>query len=61
MSAMDSANRNAQKIIDDLTLQYNHLRQNMITQEITEISSAAKNMKRKAEKRNQKEAQNNDR
>ena len=57
MNAMDSANRNAQKIIDELSVQYNHIRQSLITQEITEVSSAAKSMRRKAEKRASKEVQ----
>lgn len=43
MVAMDSANKNADKLIDDLTLTYNHLRQSAITQEITEVSAGAKN------------------
>ncbi|MBQ6263848.1 MAG: F0F1 ATP synthase subunit gamma [Clostridia bacterium] len=38
MFAMDSANRNAKQLLDDLNLQYNHLRQNAITTEIAEIS-----------------------
>ncbi len=42
MIAMDAANNNAKELIDSLTLQYNHLRQNAITQEITEISSGRK-------------------
>ena len=42
MIAMDAANSNAKELIDSLTLQYNHLRQNAITQEITEISSGRK-------------------
>lgn len=50
MCAMDSANKNAQKLLDELSIQYNHIRQSAITQEITEISSAAKSMRRKAEK-----------
>lgn len=36
-TAMDSAGKNAQVMIDDLQLQYNRARQNAITQEITEI------------------------
>ncbi len=36
-TAMDSAGKNAQEMIDDLTLQYNRARQGAITQEITEI------------------------
>lgn len=35
--AMDSAGKNAKQMIDDLQLEYNHARQAMITQEITEI------------------------
>lgn len=51
MNAMDSANRNSQEILNDLRVQYNHTRQAMITQEITEISAGAKAMKRKREKK----------
>ena len=42
MTAMDSANRNAEKLLDELSLQYNRVRQSAITQEITEISAGAK-------------------
>lgn len=48
MNAMDSANRNAQNLLDELSLQYNHIRQGAITQEITEVAAGAKSMKRKA-------------
>lgn len=48
MNAMDSANRNAQSLLDELSVQYNHIRQSAITQEITEISSGAKSMKSKS-------------
>ena len=51
MAAMDSANQNAQKLLDELLVQYNHVRQNAITMEITEISSGAKSMKRKKSKK----------
>ncbi|MBE6573411.1 MAG: ATP synthase F1 subunit gamma [Ruminococcaceae bacterium] len=47
MNAMDAANRNAQKLLDELSVQYNHIRQSAITQEITEVSSGAKAMKKK--------------
>lgn len=47
MNAMDSANRNAQELLDELSIQYNHIRQSAITQEITEVSSGAKSMKKK--------------
>ena len=36
-TAMDSAGKNAQEMIDDLQLKYNRARQGAITQEITEI------------------------
>ena len=41
MTSMDSASRNAEEIIDHLTLVYNRQRQGAITQEITEIVSGA--------------------
>ena len=47
MNAMDSANRNAEKLLSELSVRYNHVRQSAITQEITEISSGAKSLKRK--------------
>lgn len=47
MTAMDSANQNAQKLLADLSVEYNHVRQGAITQEITEISSGAKSLKGK--------------
>lgn len=48
MNAMDSANRNAQELLNELSVQYNHIRQGAITQEITEVSSGAKSMRKKA-------------
>ena len=50
MNAMDAANRNAQKLLDELKIEYNHMRQSAITQEITEVSSGAKSMRNKARK-----------
>ncbi|MDO4339051.1 MAG: ATP synthase F1 subunit gamma [Eubacteriales bacterium] len=50
MTAMNSANQNAEKILDDLTVQYNRVRQAAITQEITEVSSGAKAQKKKRTK-----------
>ncbi|MBS5725093.1 MAG: ATP synthase F1 subunit gamma [Clostridiales bacterium] len=47
MAAMNSANQNAEKILAQLSVEYNRLRQAAITQEITEISSGAKAQKRK--------------
>lgn len=40
-TAMDSASKNAEKMIEDLSLKYNRARQNAITQEITEIVAGA--------------------
>lgn len=51
MMAMDSANENAGELLDSLSLEYNHLRQNAITQEITEISSGARAQKKSLDKR----------
>ncbi len=48
MMAMDSANDNASELLDHLELEYNHLRQNAITQEITEISSGARSLRSKS-------------
>ncbi len=52
MAAMDSANRNAEKILNELSKQYNSLRQAIITREITEISAGAR-----AQKLRKKEAE----
>lgn len=41
MVAMDNANKNAGKLLDELTVQFNHQRQNTITREITEIAFGA--------------------
>ncbi len=46
MSAMDSANRNAEELLADLKIQYNRVRQAAITQEITEVSAGAKAQKK---------------
>lgn len=51
MIAMDSANRNARKILDELTLQYNRMRQGEITQEISEISGGARYHKKIMQKK----------
>jgi len=49
MTAMDSANRNAEKILENLSTQYNRVRQAAITQEITEVSAGAKAQRQKKE------------
>ena len=40
-SAMDNANKNAQALIDEISLSYNQARQAGITQEVTEITAGA--------------------
>ncbi len=50
MNAMDAANRNAQELLDELSVQYNHIRQGAITREITEVSSGAASMRNKNKK-----------
>lgn len=47
MSAMDSANKNAENLLDELKLKYNRVRQADITQEITEIAAGELAQKRK--------------
>ena len=46
MTAMNSANDNAEKILTNLSFEYNRVRQAAITSEITEVSSGAKALKR---------------
>lgn len=50
MNAMQSANRNADEILDHLNAEYNRVRQGAITQEITEISAGARSQKKKLKK-----------
>ncbi|MBO5033967.1 MAG: ATP synthase F1 subunit gamma [Lachnospiraceae bacterium] len=47
MMAMDAANKSASEMIHDLSIEYNRVRQAMITQEITEVISGAKAQKKK--------------
>lgn len=47
MMAMEAANKNASAMIHDLSIQYNRVRQAMITQEITEVIAGAKAQKKK--------------
>lgn len=46
MQAMQAANKSANSILHDLNIQYNRVRQAMITQEITEVCSGAKAQKK---------------
>lgn len=50
MNAMNSANGNAEKMLGELALAYNRIRQAAITQEITEVSAGARAQKRKRQK-----------
>lgn len=55
MMAMEAANKSAAEMIHDLSIEYNRVRQAMITQEITEVISGAKAQKKK--KKAKKEGQ----
>lgn len=48
IEAMSAANGNAEEILDELSVQYNRVRQANITREITEISSGARAQRRSA-------------
>ena len=50
MTAMDSANQNAEKLLGELSLEFNRIRQSAITQEITEVSAGARAQRKKHEK-----------
>ena len=50
MTAMDSANQNAEGLLGELSLQYNRVRQAGITQEITEVSAGAMAQRQKRRK-----------
>ncbi len=50
MTAMDSANQNAENLLGELSLEFNRVRQSSITQEITEISAGARAQKQKHRK-----------
>lgn len=54
IAAMSAANDNADELLGKLSLEYNHVRQGAITQEITEISSGARAQKISAEQRSAK-------
>ena len=56
MAAMDSADRNAQELLDQLSLEYNRARQAALTQEITEVSAGARARARQ-KKRTEKEGE----
>ena len=49
MTAMDGANRNADKLLSELTVQYNRMRQSAITMSLTEVTAGAKAQKNRSE------------
>lgn len=49
MTAMKAANDNAEKLIAELSVQYNRMRQAAITQEITEVAAGARAQLKKRE------------
>ena len=55
MSAMDAANQNAEELLERLNLEYNHVRQGAITQEITEVSAGSRGQKKSKKKREERE------
>ena len=55
MSAMDAANKNAEELLESLNLEYNHVRQSAITQEITEVSAGSRGQKKSKKKREERE------
>lgn len=55
MQAMDSANKNGEELLSDLSLQYNRQRQAKITQEITEVAAGAKARKQQLERKAKQE------
>lgn len=55
MSAMDAANQNAEELLASLNLEYNHVRQGAITQEITEVSAGSRGQKKSKKKREERE------
>ena len=50
MTAMSAANDNAESLLEDLSKEYNRVRQAAITQEITEVAAGAKAQRKKREK-----------
>lgn len=55
MMAMEAANKSAREMIHELSIEYNRVRQAMITQEITEVIAGAKAQKKKKMKKAGKE------
>ncbi len=55
MIAMDAANKNAEELLEHLRLQYNHIRQSAITQEISEVTAGSKGQKEQKLKKKRRE------
>lgn len=55
MQAMDSANKNGEELLSQLSTQYNRTRQAKITQEITEVAAGARARKQQLERKKSKE------
>lgn len=55
MAAMSAANDNADKILKELSVAYNHSRQAAITQEITEVSAGARAQRRNRQEKHEQE------
>ena len=51
MTAMDGANRNADKLLKELSTEYNRVRQSAITMSITEVSAGAAAQRKKSQER----------
>lgn len=51
MAAMDGADRNAERLLSELSVQYNRIRQSAITMSITEVSAGAKAQRKNREDR----------
>lgn len=56
MNAMSAANDNADELLNELSIEYNRVRQAAITREITEVSAGAKAQRKKRKKEAQKNA-----
>lgn len=55
MQAMDSANKNGEELLSQLSTQYNRTRQAKITQEITEVAAGARARKQQLDRKKSKE------
>ena len=56
MMAMEAANKSGEEMLHNLSVEYNRVRQALITQEITEVIAGAKAQKKKKQQKAGKEA-----